>query len=113
MKRVTPTATPIDPMLSDALAFGAAIRAARTSAGLSLADAAVTLGLAKQTLSDLETAKGSVGLPTALHVARELGVAVFGVPSAQRELLRRLIAQSRQLRDASSARASPPSDATP
>jgi len=112
MKRVTPTATPIDPQLLDAPAFGAAIRAARTSAGLSLADAAVALGLAKQTLSDLETANGSVGLPTALHVARELGVAVFGVPASEREQLRRLIAQSRQLRDASTGAAGPGTNGT-
>lgn len=113
MKRVTPTPTPIDPMLPDALAFGTAIRAARTSAGLSLADAAVALGLAKQTLSDLETAKGSVGLPTALHVARELGVAIFGVPAAEREQLRRLIAQSRQLSNASPSVASASANGTP
>lgn len=113
MRRVTPIPPPTDPLLLDAAAFGTAVRAARTAARLSMADAALTLGIPKQTLSDLETAHGSVGLPTALHVARELGVAVFGVPAAEREQLRRLITQSRQLRQASSIAAGHGEDNTP
>lgn len=64
---------------------------------MTLADAALTLGVSKQTLSDLETAKASVGLATALRVAKELGVAVFAVPSPEREAVRRLILSSRKV----------------
>ena len=91
MRRVVPTPFPSDPLLHDAAAFGAAVRAARTGAGMTLADAAMTLGIAKQTLADLEKASASVGLATALTVARELGVAVFAVPARDREPVRRMI----------------------
>ena len=91
MRRVTPIPTPNDPLVADTTAFGAAVRAARTAAGLSIADAAAMLGIAKQTLSDLETARTSVGLSTALAAARELGVAVFAVPAAEREPARRAL----------------------
>jgi len=95
MRRVVPTPFPADSLVADAAVFGAMIRAARTSSGMTLADAAMTLGVSKQTLSDLETAKASVGLTIALRVASELGVAVFAVPSAEREPVRRLIVSVR------------------
>jgi transcriptional regulator with XRE-family HTH domain len=82
-------------MLKDAAAFGAAIRATRTAAGMTLADAAMTLGISKQTLSDLEKATASVGLSIALHVARELGIAVFFAPAADRDPVRRMIINAR------------------
>lgn len=91
MRRVVPTPFPSDPLVLDAASFGAAVRAGRTNAGMTLAEAAVTVGVAKQTLSDLETAKGSVGVATALRIARELGVAIFAVPAAEREPVRRAI----------------------
>jgi transcriptional regulator with XRE-family HTH domain len=95
MRRVVPKPFPSDPWVKDASTFGAAVRAARTAAGMKLADAALTLGIAKQTLSDLETSRASVGLATALEAARQLGVAIFAVPSNQREPVRRLILDSR------------------
>lgn len=91
MRRVVPTPFPSDPLLKDAATFGASIRAARTAAGMTLADAAMTLGISKQTLSDLEKATASVGLSIALKVARDLGVAVFAAPAANREPVRRMI----------------------
>lgn len=96
MKRVVPTPRPEDPLIADALAFGAAVRAARTGSGMSLADAALLVGIGKQTLSDLETARASVGLATALKVGRELGVAVFAVPARDRAWVSRLIIDGRQ-----------------
>jgi len=96
MRRVVPTPFPSDPLLKDAATFGAAIRAARTGAGMTLADAAMTLGISKQTLSDLEKANASVGLTIALKVARELGVAVFAAPASDREPVRRIIIGARQ-----------------
>jgi transcriptional regulator with XRE-family HTH domain len=91
MRKVKPSAVADDPSVTDAAAFGATIRAARTASGLSIAEAAALLGIAKQTLSDLETARASVGLATALAAARELGVAVFAVPAADREPARRAL----------------------
>lgn len=91
MRRVIPIPFPQDPLVGDAAELGLAIRAARCASGMTLVDAAVTLGLSKQTLADLERAKGSVGVVTALRVARELGVAIFAVPAADRELVRRAI----------------------
>lgn len=53
------------------------------------------LGIAKQTLSNLETAKGAVGVDTALRAAREFGVAIFAVPAAEREQVLRAIREVR------------------
>jgi transcriptional regulator with XRE-family HTH domain len=110
MKRVVATPVPPDPLVHDPRAFGAAIRAARTGAGMTLADAALAIGIAKQTLSDLESAKASVGLATALRAARELGLAVLAVSSDEREPLRRMITGTRQ---ASAATALADAKATP
>ncbi|HEU6455788.1 MAG TPA: helix-turn-helix transcriptional regulator [Roseateles sp.] len=71
-----------DPLIRDARAFGQAVRAARTGAGISLEAAAQALGISKATLSDLEGGKGTVALGTALRVARDLGAAVFSAPLA-------------------------------
>lgn len=79
MRKVVPEPFP-DPMVRDAVAFGRAVRAARTSAGISLEAAAEALGVSKATLGDLEGGKGTVALGTALRVARDLGVAVFVTP---------------------------------
>lgn len=79
MRKVVPEPFP-DPMVRDAIAFGQAVRAARTSAGISLEAAAEALGVSKATLGDLEGGKGTVALGTALKVARDLGVAVFATP---------------------------------
>lgn len=84
MKRVKPTPAPTDPCMKDRIAFGQAIRAARTGAGMTLVEAAATMGVSKQTLSDLEKATGSVGLATALRIGRELGVGIFAVQPAYR-----------------------------
>lgn len=91
MRRVVPIPISSDPAVPDAKALGAMVRAARSGSGMTLADAALNLGIAKQTLANLETGKSSVGLDTALRVAREFGVSVFAVPSIQRERVRRAI----------------------
>ncbi len=102
MRRVVPTPISADPAVPDARALGVMVRAARSGSGMTLADAALNLGIAKQTLANLETGKSSVGLDTALRVAREFGVSVFAVPSSQRERVRRAIeaVQAAQRRDA-------------
>ena len=92
MKRVVPTPFPIDPLVADAGVLGAAIRSARTGAGMTIDQAAAALGISKQTLSDLETSGSTVGLGIALKVARELGVSVFVTKPGERETIRRVIA---------------------
>lgn len=79
MRKVKPEPFPA-PLIRDAAAFGQAVRAARTSAGISLEAAAQALDISKATLSDLESGKGTVALGTALRVARDLGTAVFATP---------------------------------
>jgi transcriptional regulator with XRE-family HTH domain len=91
MRRVSAISPPKDPLVKTSAELGAAIRAARCAARMSIADAAMQLGVAKQTLSNLETAKGSVGIDTALRAANEFGVSLFAVPATERELVRRAI----------------------
>ena len=91
MKRVVPTPFPADPLVSDAAVLGAAIRSARTGAGMTIDQAAASIGISKQTLSDLETSGATVGLGIALRVARELGVALFVARPGEREVIRRAI----------------------
>lgn len=88
MRTVTPKPFPSDLELRSAKQLGIAVRAARTQAGMTLANAALTLGVAKQTLSDLELGKPSVGLGLALEIATGLGVALFMVPASAREQTR-------------------------
>ncbi len=99
MKRVKFLSPPPDLVVSDSKAFGASIRAARCAANMTLADAALLLGVARQTLTNLETAKSSVSLDTALRAAREFGVSVVAVPGGQREGVRRALASLQQAVD--------------
>jgi transcriptional regulator with XRE-family HTH domain len=69
--------------------LGTALRAARTSVGLSLDSAALGLGISKKTLLKLEQGAPSVALGTALHAAAQLGVALFMVPASRKDLARR------------------------
>ncbi len=89
MRRVVATPFPDDPLTPDSKAFGCFVRAARTHSGMTLEDAALAVGVAKQTLQDLETGKPTVGLGLALKVAQALGVALFAVPAEDRERSRR------------------------
>lgn len=52
---------------------------------MTLADADLTLGVAKKTLSNLELGKPSVGLGLALKIAAGLWVVLFMVPARARE----------------------------
>ena len=88
MRTVTQKPFPTNLELRSSKQLGVAVRAARTQTGLTLADAAMTLGVAKQTLSDLELGKPSVGLGLALEIAAGLGVALFMVPASAREQTR-------------------------
>ncbi len=89
--------------MPDSKTFGASIRAARCAANMTLAEASLLLGVARQTLTNLETAKSSVSLDTALRAAREFGVSILAVPGGQREGVRRALAGMTPGTDAESA----------
>jgi len=91
MKRVVAQSFPTNPGLQTPMDLGIALRAARTTAGLSLDEAALGLGISKKTLLKLEQGAPSVAIGTALHAAAQLGVALFMVPAAHRDLARRKI----------------------
>jgi transcriptional regulator with XRE-family HTH domain len=91
MKRVKPLPPPADLLVADSQAFGASIRAARRAANMTLTEASLLLGVARQTLTNLETAKSGVSLDTALRAAREFGVSILAVPGGQREQVRRAL----------------------
>jgi transcriptional regulator with XRE-family HTH domain len=95
MKRVVPRDFPADPLVRGSADLGAALRSARTRSGLTLADTALSLGIAKQTLNDLERGKPTVALGTALHVAAELGVSLFMAPAEVRERVRDAVRTAR------------------
>jgi DNA-binding XRE family transcriptional regulator len=75
------------PSLVTAKEFGRAVRAARTATGMPLTQAAMVVGVATQTLQDIETGTGTVALSTALKVAHELGASFFVIPSRQRSIV--------------------------
>lgn len=89
MKRVIPTPFPADPYLDTPVVLGAAIRSARTQAGIRLEDAAMTIGVSLQTLVDIEAGKHGVSIGKILQVAQGLGVSLFVIPQSQREIARR------------------------
>ena len=90
MKKVVKTHFP-EPLIANPVDFGAAVRAARTASTMTLADAALYFGVAKQTIQDLELGTGTVGLGLALKIAHGLGVSVFAVPSKEKLKLNRMI----------------------
>lgn len=74
MRRVVPLTFPPDPKIASPAQLGMVIRAARTQAELSLEDLALTLGVAKQTLQDLERGTGTVSLSIAFAILVGLGI---------------------------------------
>ncbi len=83
MKQVKATAAPTDPNLIDTHVLGAAVRAARTSAGMTLADAALSIGVAKQTLANLEAGAPGVSLGLVLKITQALGLGLVVIPRFQ------------------------------
>lgn len=63
--------------------FGAALRAARTGAGVTQAELAERLGVSRMTVSRLEQGDG-VSLETAVRALSELGLALAVVPKFSR-----------------------------
>jgi transcriptional regulator with XRE-family HTH domain len=95
MKRVTPQAFSAEPQIGDAAHLGAAIRAARTTSGLSIDSAALSLGVSRNTLRALEHGAPTIALGTALRIATQLGIALFFSETAHSERIRRLIQRQR------------------
>jgi len=89
MKRVVATAFPADPCVDHPATLGAAIRAARTQAGMRQEDAALSIGVALQTLGDIEAGKPGVSIGKILQVAQGLGVSLLVVPQSRRDAARR------------------------
>ena len=94
MKRVMPSPFPSAPFVSDAAILGKAVRARRTQAGLSIEEAALSIGVAKQTLADLEAGKPSVKIGNALKIAHELGVLVVVAQNHDRDRIARALTES-------------------
>lgn len=89
MRRVVPTPFPQTPEVIEPADLGRAVRASRTQTGMTLEQAALALGVSKQTLQDLEKGNAGVSLGLALKIAQGLGVAVFAVPPKQVQRARR------------------------
>jgi len=90
MKRVKLAPFPPNPV-SDTRTLGLAIRACRTEQGLTIEEAALTIGIAKQTLSDIEAGKPTVGTGILLKAAAELGVVLFVARSRERDRVLHLL----------------------
>jgi transcriptional regulator with XRE-family HTH domain len=73
-KTIKPMPTPVQSGLLDAETLGKFIRARRTQSGLGMHEAAAFCGVAVDTLSKIETARGDVKLSSILTVCRMLGI---------------------------------------
>ena len=72
--------------------IGGKIRQERKRAGLTLVETALALGIAKQTLSDLETARKPVGLLITLMVCRQMGIVLLPIPTGQVQRIQKYLA---------------------
>lgn len=73
-RTIKPLPTPVQSGPLDAETLGMYIRARRTQAGLGMHEAAAFCGVAVDTLTRIETAKGDVKLSSILTVCRMLGI---------------------------------------
>ena len=94
MRTVKPVSFPADPFVNSVDVLARAIRAARTQAGVTMADAALVANVSIQTLVDVEAGRPGVSIGKLLQIADALGVSLFVAPAAQREALRSQIRRS-------------------
>jgi len=73
-KTVIPIPTPVQRGPLDAETLGRFVRARRTQSGMGMHEAAAFCGVAVDTLSKIENAKGDVKLSSILTVCRMLGI---------------------------------------
>ena len=74
MRKLIATRFPDHPTVDNPEDVGVLVRAVRTAAGLTLEEAALTVQVAKQTLQNLETGKGTVSLALVFKVLAGLGI---------------------------------------
>lgn len=79
-KKITPVPTPVQDGPLDANILGKFIRARRTQMGMGIHDTAALCGVAVDTLTKIEKAKGDVMLSSILKVCRMLGIELKIVP---------------------------------
>ena len=91
MRRVLPLNFPKDPLIVQTTDLGAYVRAARTQSGLTLEEAALSVGVSRQTMVNIEKNSGSVSFAVILQAARALGVVLFAQPAENRERAGRLL----------------------
>lgn len=73
-KTIKPIPTPVQSGPLDAEILGRFVRARRTQSGMGMHEAAAFCGVAVDTLTRIETAKGDVKLSSILTVCRMLGI---------------------------------------
>ena len=73
-KTIKPIPTPVQTGPLDAEILGKFVRARRTQSGMGMHEAAAFCGVAVDTLTRIETAKGDVNLSSILTVCRMLGI---------------------------------------
>jgi transcriptional regulator with XRE-family HTH domain len=71
--------------------IGILIRSARKATGLTIVEAAASIGIAKQTLSDLERGRSSAGMQIVLKVLQDFGLGMVIVPKKDVELIQRTL----------------------
>lgn len=91
MPKIVAKPFPQQKQLIDPMTLGEAVRSVRTQSGLSIEQAALVIGVAKQTLSDVEAGKPTVGLGLALKIANELGVSIFVAPKTEQDRINRFL----------------------
>jgi DNA-binding XRE family transcriptional regulator len=74
MRKVVPSPIPDQPFINDAEDLGLALRAVRTRSGMTLEEAALVIGVSKNTMQNLERGTGTVSLALAIKVSSGLGL---------------------------------------
>jgi len=74
MRKVVPSPIPDQPFINGAEDLGLALRAVRTRSGMTLEEAALVIGVSKNTMQNLERGTGTVSLALAIKVASGLGL---------------------------------------
>jgi transcriptional regulator with XRE-family HTH domain len=88
-RKADPNIVESAPLRDSIASIGSVIRATRKAAGLTLVDAAALIGIAKQTLGDLERGRSSVGIHIVLKVLNDLGLGIVVAPKKEIELAQR------------------------
>lgn len=91
MRKVVPLPFPPSLALRSVAELGEFIRAARTQSGLTLEIAALSIGVSKQTMTNIEKNPGTVGCEIVMRAAQALGVSLFAVPSQKKSLAQKIL----------------------